>query len=57
LSCPPIPLWRGQEAGGDHEYRRAEAAEWHQTHVAQLMATGQQPRAVSEILAVAALYP
>jgi hypothetical protein len=39
------------------EQRRAEAAERHQAHVAQLMASGQQPRTVGEILAVAALYP
>jgi len=34
-----------------------QAAERHQAHVAQLLATGQQPRTVGEILAVAALYP
>jgi hypothetical protein len=39
------------------EQRRAEAAERHQVHVAQLLAAGQQPRTVGEILAVAALYP
>jgi hypothetical protein len=39
------------------EQRRAEAAGRHQAHVAQLLATGQQPRTVGEILAVAALYP
>jgi hypothetical protein len=44
------------EARAD-EQRRAEAAERHQAHVAQLMAMGQQPRTVGEILAVAALYP
>jgi hypothetical protein len=44
------------EARAD-EKRRAEAAELHQAHVAQLMAMGQQPRTVSEILAVAAMYP
>ena len=44
------------EARAD-EKRRAEAAERHQAHVAQLLAAGQQPRTVGEILAVAALYP
>jgi hypothetical protein len=44
------------EARAD-EQRRAEAAERHQAHVAQLLAAGQQPRTVGEILAVAALYP
>jgi hypothetical protein len=39
------------------EQRRAEAAGRHQAHVAQLLAAGQQPRTVGEILAVAALYP
>jgi hypothetical protein len=39
------------------EKRRAEAAERHPAHVAQLIAAGQQPRTVGEILAVAALYP
>jgi hypothetical protein len=41
----------------EDEKRRAEAAGRHQAHVAQLMAAGQQPRTVGEILAVAALYP
>ena len=44
------------EARADDK-RRAEAAERHQAHVAQLMAMGQQPRTVGEILAVAAMYP
>jgi hypothetical protein len=44
------------EARAD-EQRRAEATERHQAHVAQLLAAGQQPRTVQEILAVAALYP
>jgi hypothetical protein len=39
------------------EQRRAEAAGRHQAHVAQLLAAGQQPRTVGEILAIAALYP
>jgi hypothetical protein len=39
------------------EERRVEAAQRHQAHVAQLLASGQQPRTVGEILAVAALYP
>ena len=34
-----------------------QAAERHQAHVAQLIAAGQRPRTVGEILAVAALYP
>ena len=41
----------------EDEKRREEAAGRHQAHVAQLMAAGQQPRTVGEILAVAALYP
>ncbi len=44
------------EARAD-EQRRAEAAGRHRAHVAQLLAAGQQPRTVGEILAVAALYP
>jgi hypothetical protein len=44
------------EARADKK-RRAEAAERHQAHVAQLLAAGQQPRTVAEILAVATLYP
>jgi hypothetical protein len=39
------------------EQRRAESAQRQQERVAQLMAAGQQPRTVGEILAVAALYP
>jgi hypothetical protein len=39
------------------EQRQAEAAQRQQARVAQLMASGQQPRTVGEILAVAALYP
>jgi hypothetical protein len=39
------------------EQRRVEAAQRQQAHVAQLLAAGQEPRTVGEILAVAALYP
>jgi hypothetical protein len=44
------------EARAD-EKRRAELAERQQARYAQLIAAGQQPRTVGEILAVAALYP
>jgi hypothetical protein len=44
------------EARAD-EQRRADAAGRHQAHVAGLLAAGQQPRTIGEILAIAALYP
>jgi hypothetical protein len=39
------------------EKRAAELAELQQRRYAELIASGQQPRTVGEILAVAALYP
>jgi hypothetical protein len=37
--------------------RRAEAAERHQAHVAQLLAAGQQPRTIGQILEAARMFP
>jgi hypothetical protein len=36
---------------------QAEAAQWRQAQVAQLVASGRRYRTVSEVLAEAALYP
>jgi hypothetical protein len=37
--------------------RRAEAAARHQAHVAQLLAAGQQPRTIGQILEAARMFP
>jgi hypothetical protein len=44
------------EARADKQ-RRAEAAGRHQAHVAQLLAAGQQPRTIGQILEAARMFP